>query len=75
MLWCVGIGEKHKRSNEDDDTEREPGCKRIKPTDTNADSLKSNTKEYELQLKAKHGDALFSTSYGLRCMLKVRTTP
>ena len=70
MLWCVGIGEStsnhgQKRSHDDSDPEREPASKRGKPSNTSVESLKSNAKEYELQLKAKHNDTYTPFQYKL----------
>ena len=54
--WCVGIGEKQKRSH-DDVLEQEPTRKRSKVFDSSVGSLKSQAKDYEeAQLKAKHSD-------------------
>ena len=63
-LWCVGIGEKQKRSH-DDDSEQEPTRKRSKASDSSVDSLKSQAKDYEAQLKAKHSDTYTPFQYKL----------
>ena len=66
MLWCIGIGEKQKRSHDDDAPEQEPARKRpAKSTDTSVDSLKTLAKDYESQLKAKHNDAYTPFQYKL----------
>ena len=78
QLWCIGIGEKQKRSH-DGDLEQEPARKLVKPTDTSVDSLKSLTKDYESQLKAKHSDAFTPFQYKLWAEMYAkgahRTTP
>ena len=53
-LWFVGIGQKQK--SHDDGSEQEPTRKQSKPSDSSVDSLKSQAKDYEAQLRAKHSD-------------------
>ena len=60
-LWCVGIGEKQKRSH-DDDSEQEPTRKRSKPSDSSVDSLISQAMDYEVH---KHSDTYTPLQYKL----------
>ena len=62
--WCVGTGEKQKRSH-DDDKEQKPARKWSKLSNTNVDSLKPLVNDKESQLKAKHNDAYTPFQYKL----------